>query len=80
MRRALLPLTLLTLSSATAYADGTTWTYAKVMSITVYAAGGSGQKGYVVVTFESNGKGTPPGCASGYPRNLAIDLCSAKQA
>jgi hypothetical protein len=65
---------LLPLSSAVA-ADQPhgTWKDAKVADITVFAAGGPSGKGYMVVTFSSNGTGTPS-CASGYPRNLAIDI------
>jgi hypothetical protein len=47
----------------------------KVTEVTVYTAAGPAGKGYVVVTFSSNGTGTP-NCASGYPKNLLIDNSS----
>src|SRR5215831_8800638 len=49
-----------------------TWKDVQVIDVTVFAAGGPAGKGYVVVTFSANGTGTP-GCASGYPRSVAID-------
>ena len=64
---------LLSLSSAAAYADGSSWKEAKVTDVTIYATGGPGGKGYMVVTFASNGVGTPR-CASGYPKSLVIDI------
>ena len=64
---------LLSVSSAAAYAGGSTWSGANVTNITSYPTGGPAGKGYVVVTFSSNGAGTPS-CASGYPRNVAIDI------
>src|SRR5690242_16370089 len=67
---------LLVVSSAAAYAGGSTWTGANVINITTYPSGGPAGKGYVVITFSSNGAGTPS-CASGYPRNVAIDLSTA---
>jgi hypothetical protein len=73
MRRALIALALLAFSIATAFAGVSTFTEAKIASTTVYTSGGSAAKGYLVVTFTSNGVGTP-GCASGYPRNIVIDL------
>jgi hypothetical protein len=74
MKRAvLLPVVLLSLSSTAAPPAGSTWKDAKVTDVTVYTAGGPAGKGYVVVTFAANGAGTPS-CASGYPRNLVIDL------
>jgi hypothetical protein len=49
------------------------WKDAQVTSVVAYSAGGPAGKGYVVVTFTSNGTGTP-GCASGYPRDVVIDI------
>jgi hypothetical protein len=62
------------LSSAAAYAGGI-WTDAKITNIAVYTSAPSAPKGYVLVTFASTGTGTPS-CASGYPRNIAIDVSS----
>jgi hypothetical protein len=73
----LLPLTVLALSSAAASDQPHgTWADAKVTNVAVYTTGGSASKGYVVVTFAANSTGTP-GCASGYPRNIAIDTSTA---
>jgi hypothetical protein len=72
----LVPALLLALSSVAASDQphvGSTWKDARVTDLTVYPSGGSGGKGYVVVTYSSNGTGTPS-CASGYPRDLVIDL------
>jgi len=70
-----LSLTLLALSSVVAsdQPHGSSWKEVKVAAVTAYTAGGPSGKGYVVVTFSSNGTGTP-GCASGYPRDLVIDI------
>lgn len=75
MKRALLiPLVFLSLlSSAATPPAGSRWKDVKITDITIYAAGGSSGKGYVVVTFASNGLGTPS-CAGDYPKNLVIDL------
>ena len=48
----------------------------KITGITVYAAGDPSEKGSVVVTFTATGRGTP-NCASGYPRDVVIDLSTA---
>jgi hypothetical protein len=63
---------LLSLSSVAAPPPGGSWKDVHVTDITAHAAGGTDGKGYVLVTFASNGTGTP-GCASGYPRTVAID-------
>jgi hypothetical protein len=63
---------LLSLSSAAAYA-GSSWKDVKITDVTIYTAAGPAGKGYVVVTFAANGTGTPS-CASGYPKNLVIDI------
>ncbi len=47
-----------------------------ITDITVHTVGGNGEKGYVVVTFSSNGTGTPD-CAKGYPSDLVIDMSIA---
>jgi hypothetical protein len=67
---------LLSMSSVAAPPAGGSWKDVKVTDITAHPDGGPGGKGYVVVTFSSNGTGTPS-CASGYPRNVAIDLSTA---
>jgi hypothetical protein len=72
-RALLLPAIFLSLSSAAAPPGGSAWKDAKVTDVTIYATGGPGGKGYMVVTFASNGVGTPS-CASGYPKNLVIDV------
>lgn len=74
MKCALL-LSLLSLSSATAYA-GATFTNVTIAKVAVYTSGGPASKGYLVVTFSMPGTGTPP-CANGWPQNLAIDLSTA---
>jgi hypothetical protein len=77
MKRALLlPFVLLALSSTAAPPAGSTWKDVKVADITVYPAGGSAGKGFVMVTFSSNGMSTP-GCSSGYPKNVVIDISTA---
>ncbi len=48
----------------------------KISDITAHTTGGTGEKGYLVVTFSSNGTGTPD-CAKGYPRDLVIDMSTA---
>lgn len=75
MRRALFSITLLALSSVAAsdQPHGGIWKDVKVANMAVYATGGPAGKGYVVATFSANGSGTQ-GCASGYPRDLVIDL------
>jgi len=68
------PLALLALSGVAASDQPHgTWKDAKVTEITVYTTGGTDGKGYMVVRFAANGTGTP-GCASGYPRSVAIDM------
>jgi hypothetical protein len=68
---------LLSLSSALA-ADQPhgSWKDAHVTSIAAYSVGGPAGKGYVVVTFDANGSGTPS-CASGYPRDVVIDMSTS---
>lgn len=74
MKRALLlPLAFLALSSTAAPPAGSSWKDAKVTDVTIYTAAGPAGKGYLVVTFAANGTGTPS-CASGYPKNLVIDI------
>jgi len=73
MQRVLFLLALLAVSSV-AVSDkphGGSWKDVNVTDITAYTTGGPEGKGYLIVTFSSNGTGTPS-CASGYPRNLAI--------
>jgi len=68
-------LTLLALASA-ALADQPphgTWTDARIAGLVVYTSGGPQNKGYVVVTLQANGTGSPS-CAAGYPRSVAVDL------
>jgi hypothetical protein len=67
---------LLSMSSVAAPPAGGSWKDVKISDITAYTDGGPAGKGYVVITFSSNGAGTPS-CASGYPRNVAIDLSTA---
>jgi hypothetical protein len=69
----LLPVLLLSMSSVAAPPSGSSWKDVKVSDVTIYAAGGPTGKGHLVITFSSNGMGTP-NCASGYPRNLLIDI------
>jgi hypothetical protein len=64
---------LLSMSSVAAPPVGSSWKDAKVTDVTVYTAGGAAGKGYVLATLAANGTGTP-NCASGYPRNVAIDI------
>jgi hypothetical protein len=73
MKRALFNLTFLALSGVAAsdQPHGGSWKDVKVIEVTVYTAGGTSGKGYVVVTFTANGTG--PSCANGYPRSVAID-------
>jgi hypothetical protein len=80
MKRALLlPLAFLALSSRAAAPAGGVWKDAKITDITVYTAAGPAGKGYVVVTFSSNGSNAP-NCASGYPKSVVIDLSNASGA
>lgn len=72
-RALLLPAVFLSLASAAAPPAGSAWKDARVTDVTIYPAGGPGGKGYIVVTFASNGMGTPS-CASGYPKNLVLDI------
>lgn len=67
---------LLSMSSVAAPPAGSSWKDVTISDYTVHTDGGAGGKGYVVVTFASNGTGTPS-CASGYPRDLVIDLSNA---
>jgi hypothetical protein len=67
---------LLSMSSVAAPPPGGSWKDVKISDITVHADGGSAGKGYIVVTFSSNGTGTAS-CASGYPRSLVVDLSFA---
>jgi hypothetical protein len=72
-----LPFILLALSSVAASDQPHgSWKDMNIVGITAYPVGGTDGKGYVVVTFAANGAGTPS-CASGYPRNVAIDLSTA---
>lgn len=72
----LLPVLFVSLSSVAAPLAGSSWKDAKISEITVYTDGGHDGKGYIGVTFSSNGSGTPS-CASNYPRNLVVDLSTA---
>jgi hypothetical protein len=63
------------LANEVACADGSVWTDAKITNIKVVTSAPTAPKGYVLVAFATNGTGTP-NCASGYPRNIAIDLSS----
>jgi len=75
--RTVLPLALLALSSVAASDQPHgSWKDVKITGITVYAAGGPSEKGSVVVTFAATGRGTP-NCASGYPKDVVIDLSTA---
>jgi hypothetical protein len=78
MKRALIPLALLSLSSVAAsnQPQGGSLKDAKVEHVTIYASGGPGGKGCIVFTLSTNSTGTPS-CANGYPRNVAIDLATA---
>ncbi len=48
----------------------------RISDITVHTDGGSAGKGYVILTFSSTGTSTPS-CASGYPRDLIVDMSIA---
>jgi hypothetical protein len=63
---------LMSLSIAAAYAGGN-WSDVTVTNITIYTSEGSPPRGYMVVTLSANGPSTPS-CASGYPKNLVIDV------
>jgi hypothetical protein len=67
---------LLSMSSVAAPPPGGSWKDVMISDITVHPDGGPAGKGYIAVTFSSNGTGTPS-CASGYPRNLVVDLSIA---
>lgn len=75
MKRVLFFVALFSLSrvAASDQPHGASWKDVRVTEVTVYTTGGPTGKGYLVVTFSSNGTGTPS-CASGYPRNLLIDV------
>ena len=67
---------LLSMSSVAAPPPSGSWKDVMISDITVHPAAGPTGKGYIVVTFSSNGTNTP-NCASGYPRSLVVDLSDA---
>jgi len=76
MKRALIPLALAAALSTATAADqpqGGSWKDVKAEHVTVYATGGPGGEGYAVYTLSTNSTGTPQ-CASGYPRNVVVDI------
>jgi len=75
MKRALIPLALLTLNATAAdQPPHGVWTDAKVTGVTLYTTGGPSGRGFLIATLSVNATGSPPTCASGYPRNVAVDV------